>query len=364
MVTDRLSAIDPWLEVLVGAGATDLLLVSGSAPRYRLAGEVFPLTGAPVLSATEIENFVRGLLDPVQLKILDEQRDVDFALTWRNQARLRGSAFTQQAQMAVAMRIIPLIVPTFEALALPPVFGQLANLQQGLVLVTGPTGSGKSTTLAALINRINETRPGVILTIEDPIEYVHPHQRSAVLQREIGQDAPSFDRALRAALREDPDVLLVGEMRDAESVGIAMTMAETGHLVLSTLHTNDAAQTVDRIIDVFPLGREEIGRTQLAASLAAVVSQRLVKRIGGGLVAAYEILLATPPVRNLIREGRSNQISNVLRTGQREGMCTLEASLAGLVASGIVNLDDALAASNRPDEVTSILRQGGGTKAT
>jgi len=361
-VTDRLSAIDPWLEVLVGAGATDLLLVSGSAPRYRLAGEVYPLTGAPVLTADEIENFVRGLLDPTQLKILEEQRDVDFALTWRNEARLRGSAFTQQGHMAVAMRIIPMTVPTFEALALPPVFEYLAELQQGLVLVTGPTGSGKSTTLAALINRINETRPGVILTIEDPIEYVHPHQRSAVLQREIGQDAPSFDRALRAALREDPDVLLVGEMRDAESVGIAMTMAETGHLVLSTLHTNDAAQTVDRIIDVFPLGREEIGRTQLAASLAAVVSQRLVKRAGGGLVAAYEILLATPPVRNLIREGRSNQISNVLRTGQREGMCTLEASLAALVSAGVVLLDDALSVSNRPDEVTSILRQGGGMK--
>ncbi len=361
-MTDRLSAIDPWLEVLVGAGATDLLLVSGSAPRYRLAGEVYPLTGAPVLTADEIENFVRGLLDPTQLKILEEQRDVDFALTWRNEARLRGSAFTQQGHMAVAMRIIPMTVPTFEALALPPVFEYLAELQQGLVLVTGPTGSGKSTTLAALINRINETRPGVILTIEDPIEYVHPHQRSAVLQREIGQDAPSFDRALRAALREDPDVLLVGEMRDAESVGIAMTMAETGHLVLSTLHTNDAAQTVDRIIDVFPLGREEIGRTQLAASLAAVVSQRLVKRAGGGLVAAYEILLATPPVRNLIREGRSNQISNVLRTGQREGMCTLEASLAALVSAGVVLLDDALSVSNRPDEVTSILRQGGGMK--
>jgi twitching motility protein PilT len=266
--------------------------------------------------------------------------------------------------MAVAIRIIPMAIPTFEALALPPVFEQLANLAQGLVLVTGPTGSGKSTTLAALINRINETRPGVILTIEDPIEYVHTHQRAAVLQREIGQDTPSFDRALRAALREDPDVLLVGEMRDAESVGIAMTMAETGHLVLSTLHTNDAAQTVDRIIDVFPLGREEVGRTQLAASLAAVVSQRLVKRAGGGLVAAYEILLATPPVRNLIREGRSNQISNVLRTGQREGMCTLEASLAALVAGGVVHLADALAVANRPDEVTAILRQQGGARPT
>ncbi len=361
-MTNRLSTIDPWLEVLVGAGATDLLLVSGSAPRYRLAGEVYPLNGVPVLLATEIENFVRNLLEPTQLKILEEQRDVDFALTWSNKARLRGSAFTQQGQMAVAMRIIPMAVPTIEELAMPAIFEQLASLRQGLVLVTGPTGSGKSTTLAALINRINETRPGVILTIEDPIEYVHPHQRSAVLQREIGQDAPSFDRALRAALREDPDVLLVGEMRDAESVGIAMTMAETGHLVLSTLHTNDAAQTVDRIIDVFPLGREEIGRTQLAASLAAVVSQRLVKRAGGGLVAAYEILLATPPVRNLIREGRSNQISNVLRTGQREGMCTLEASLAALVSAGVVLLDDALSVSNRPDEVTSILRQGGGMK--
>ncbi len=361
MPVDRLEAIDPWLEVLFEAHATDLLLVGASAPRYRHGGEVRELAGAPVLSGPEIDQFVRGLLEPSQLAILDEQGDVDFAFSWRDRARLRGSAFIQRGEMAVAIRIIPFEIPSFSRLGLPPVFEHLAQLNQGFVLVTGPTGSGKSTTLASLIDRINEDRAGTILTVEDPIEFIHPHKRCAVLQREIGSDSPNFERALRSALREDPDVLLIGEMRDAESVGIAMTMAETGHLVFSTLHTNDASQAVDRIIDVFPEGREDAGRNQLASSLAAVVSQRLVKKIGGGVVAAFEVLIATSSIRNLIREGRSNQIPNLLRTGQRDGMCTLEVSLSELVRDGIVTLDNALQETTKPDELMTILKQGGQT---
>src|SRR6202167_3465718 len=210
--------------------------------------------------------------------------------------------------------MIPSRVPSFAELDLPPTAEWLSQLPRGFVLVTGPTGSGKSTTLAAIIDRINETRACHILTIEDPVEYVHYHKQSAVTQREIGLDSPSFDRALRSALREDPDVLLLGEMRDIESIQIALTMAETGHLVFATLHTNDAAQAVDRIIDVFPDWRQDQIRTQLSASLAAIVAQRLVPRIGGGMVAAFEVLIATNPVRNLIREGKTNQLRNLMTT--------------------------------------------------
>jgi twitching motility protein PilT len=222
---------------------------------------------------------------------------------------------------------------------------------RGFVLVTGPTGSGKSTTLASIIDRINETRPVHILTIEDPVEYVHNHKMAAVSQREIGLDSPSFQRALRSALREDPDVMLIGEMRDIDSIQIALTMAETGHLVFGTLHTNDAAQAIDRIIDVFPAWRQEQTRVQLAASLSAIFAQRLIPKIGGGVVAAFEVLVATSPVRNLIREGRSNQLSNVMFTNAKEGMQMLENSLAQLIVDGIVTYDDALAASAHPKEL-------------
>ena len=223
------------------------------------------------------------------------------------------------------------------------------------MLVTGPTGSGKSTTLASIIDRINETRACHILTIEDPVEYVHNHKLSAVSQREIGLDSPSFDRALRSALREDPDVLLIGEMRDIESIQIALTMAETGHLVFATLHTNDAPQAIDRIIDVFPAWRQEQTRVQLSASLAAVVAQRLVPRIGGGMVAAFEVMIATNPVRNLIREGRSNQLLNIMTTNQKEGMRTLETSLAELIVAGTVTYENALDVSAHPKELARAL---------
>ncbi len=266
---------------------SDLLLVSGSKPRVRVDGGLRPLESAQVLTGTEISELVHDMLSPDQEAILEEHQDVDFSLSWQDKARLRGSAFHQRGELALALRMIPSEIPSFEELGLPPIAEWLARLPRGLVLLTGPTGSGKSTTLASIIARINETRALHILTIEDPVEYVHDHNLSAVNQREIGLDSPSFERALRSALREDPDVLLVGEMRDLESIQLALTLAETGHLVFSTLHTNDAAQAIDRIIDVFPAFRQEQIRVQLAASLGAVIAQRLVpedrRRDGGRL---------------------------------------------------------------------------------
>ncbi len=308
------------------------------------------------MSGGEVDEIVRSLLDPAQVEIFDEHLDVDFSFSWQDKARLRASAFTQKGQTALALRMIPSRIPGFEELGLPPVADWLATLPRGLVLVTGPTGSGKSTTLASIIDRINETRSLHVLTIEDPIEYVHSHKMSAITQREIGLDSPSFDRALRSALREDPDVMLLGEMRDTESIQIALTMAETGHLVFATLHTNDAAQAIDRVIDVFPDWRQDQIRVQLSASLAAVIAQRLIPRVGGGRVAAFEILVANHPVRNLIREGKSNQLLNVMSTSQGEGMQPLEVSLATLINAGTITHDDALEVSVHPKELERTLK--------
>lgn len=351
----RYERINPWLEVLWEQRGTDLLLAGGSPPRLRVDGDLQPL-GVESLTGTEIGEIVAALLTSEQRAVLDEQKDVDFSLTWEDRARLRGSAFYQREELAVALRMIPAEIPSFDELGLPPVAEWVARLPRGLVLLTGPTGSGKSTTLASMIDRINSTRAVHVLTIEDPIEYLHSHNRSAVNQREIGVDSPSFERALRSALREDPDVLLVGEMRDLESIQLVLTMAETGHLVFSTLHTNDAAQAVDRIIDVFPAHRQDQIRVQLAGSLSAVIAQRLVPKIGGGMVAAFEVLVANHPVRNLIREGKTNQLLNVMTTNQQEGMGTLEANLADLVQANVVTFDDALSISSHPKELERLLR--------
>jgi len=271
------SGIEPWLDKLWEAGGSDLLLSGNSAPRIRVDGALRPLEGAPILTGPQIDEIAQPLLTPGQLEIFKDQLDVDFAFSYSDRARIRGSIFTQRGQTALALRIIPARIPTFDDLGLPPAATWVSEQPRGFVLVTGPTGSGKSTTLAAIINKINETRAAHILTIEDPVEYVHNHKTSAVSQREVGLDSPSFDRALRSALREDPDVLLIGEMRDIDSIQIALTMAETGHLVFATLHTNDAPQAIDRIIDVFPAWRQEQTRVQLASSLSAIIAQRLVR---------------------------------------------------------------------------------------
>jgi twitching motility protein PilT len=355
MVKVNSRPIDEWLRVVWNRGGTDLLLVAGSPPRVRIDGALAPIEGELELSGERIDAILHEILDPALRAQFENEHDVDFSFSWGDLARIRGNAYRQKTDVALALRIIPSKIPSFLELGLPPVATEMASMPRGLVLVTGPTGSGKSTTLAAIIEHINETRAVHVLTIEDPIEYVHTHKRAAISQREVGVDSPSFERALRSALREDPDVLLVGEMRDLETIQIALTMAETGHLVFATLHTNDAAQALDRIVDVFPGERQAQIRVQLAASLAAVVAQRLVQRPGGGLVAAFEVLLASHAARNLIREGKSNQLRNVMTMSQQDGMRTLEMSLADLVERSTITVEDAFAASAHPKELETAL---------
>ena len=341
-----------WIGILWDQKGTDLHLVDGSSPLIRRGGRLERLEVERDLTGTEIGGFLAALFDGDQRKQFEDHREVDFALAWESKARLRGNAFYQRGEPSLALRIIPETVPGFDELGLPQSVRNLATLPQGLVLFTGPTGSGKSTSMAALIDWINGNRACHILTIEDPIEYVHHHQMSIVNQREIGSDAVSWDRSLRSALREDPDVILVGEMRDTDSISITLTLAETGHLVFSTLHTNDASQALDRIVDVFPAERQAQIRMQLAGSLSGVIAQRLVPKADGkGLIAAYEVLIATHAVRNLIREGKTRQIRNVITTSQGDGMMTLEMSLSRLVAAGQVRHDDAVNRAIYPNEV-------------
>ncbi len=343
--------IDPWLQLLWERGGTDLMLTADSPPRIRVDGRLRAIQGEAVQSGEMLEKLIGELLGPDIMEGLAQSRDTDFSFSWRDVARLRGNAFKQRGEVALALRMIPSSIPTFEELGLPSIATWLAELPRGLVLVTGPTGSGKSTTLASIIDYVNEHRELHILTVEDPIEYVHEHKASVVNQREIGLDCQTFEGALRSALREDPDVLLVGEMRDLESIHIALTMAETGHLVFATLHTNDTAQALDRIIDVFPDDRRDQIRVQLAASLNAVLAQRLIPRPGYGMVAAFEVLVATPAVRNILREGKTNQLRNAMTTGQQDGMMTLEASMARLIREGLIGYEDALAVTMHPRDL-------------
>ncbi len=351
MVNIDTSTIDPWLELLWDRKGSDLLLAAGSPPRLRLDGALVPIQGVPEMTPDAIDGVIRALLLPVQFESFVKNKDVDFAISWQGRARMRGSAFNQRGSPALALRMIPMQIPSFEELQLPSVISYLANLPRGFVLVTGPTGSGKSTTLASIIDYINENRAVHVLTIEDPIEYLHNHKRALVNQREVGVDTPSFERGLRASLREDPDVMLIGEMRDLESISIALTMAETGHLVFGTLHTYDAPQAIDRVIDVFPADKKDLIRIQLAGSLAAVVAQRLVNRVNGGRVGAFEVLLANNACRALVREGKTYQLRNVISTSQREGMQTLEMSLIELISAGTISYDAALEVSMYPKDL-------------
>jgi len=343
--------IDSLLDALWNARGTDLLLTAGLPPQGRVHGELTSVHGAPVLTGADTDALLAELLTDEQAAAWDAQHEYDFSFSWRDDARIRGNAFSQRGQTTIALRMIPRDIPTMQQLGLPPVLTNFAAQHQGLVLVTGPTGSGKSTTLAAVIDQINTHRACHIITVEDPIEYVHEHKRSAVNQREVGSDTGSFPDALRSALREDPDVLLVGEMRDLESIRFALTIAETGHLVFATLHTNDTAQSLARIIDVFPAEQQAQVRVQLAAALTGIVYQRLIPRIGGGLVAAYEVLVADSAIRNLIKEGKTHQLRNSVVTGQREGMVTFEQSLSSLVQNGLITYEDAVSRSLYPKDV-------------
>jgi len=332
-------------------GGTDIHIVADAPPMFRIDGQLRPVAEAAPLSAEDVEDIVTTMLPTEMQETLLERRAVDFSFSWGTETRYRGNAFRERGSLAMALRAIPFEIPTPEALLLPPVLSDLSRRRQGLVLVTGPTGSGKSTTQAALIGLINRTERRHVITLEDPIEYVHHHDRSIVAQREIGLDALTFQDGLRSALREDPDVVLVGEMRDPESIATTLTVAETGHLVFATLHTNDASTALDRIVDVFPPERQAQIRVQLAASIEAVVAQRLVPRIGGGLVAAFEILLANSAARGLIRDGKTHQIRNVISQGVRDGMQTLEQSLSALLQHGLITEQDALDHAVLPKEV-------------
>ncbi|MCL6007580.1 type IV pilus twitching motility protein PilT [Neisseria meningitidis] len=316
--------------------ASDLHLSSGISPMIRVHGDMRSIN-LPEMSAEEVGNMVTSVMNDHQRKIYQQNLEVDFSFELPNVARFRVNAFNIGRGPAAVFRTIPSTVLSLEKLKAPSIFQKIAESPRGMVLVTGPTGSGKSTTLAAMINYINETQPAHILTIEDPIEFVHQSKKSLINQRELHQHTLSFANALRSALREDPDVILVGEMRDPETIGLALTAAETGHLVFGTLHTTGAAKTVDRIVDVFPAGEKEMVRSMLSESLTAVISQNLLKtRDGNGRVASHEILIANPAVRNLIRENKITQINSVLQTGQASGMQTMDQSLQSLVRQGLI----------------------------
>jgi len=354
----KTDALDPLLRYLWQYGATDLHLSAGGVPRVRIDGKLLSITDAPVSSVEFLTQVLDELLSEDDQRDLTGARQLDFAFNWGETARFRANAFYQLDAPALALRLIPTDIPSPEQLGLPAVCGQLVNRPHGLVLVTGPTGSGKSTTLAAMIGWINQNKPVHILTIEDPVEYIHPSKMALVNQREVGADATSFAEALKAALREDPDVILVGEMRDVETISLTLTLAETGHLVFATLHTNDASQTVDRVIDVFPADQQDQIRTQFSMALAAVISQRLVPKIGGGRVAAYEVLLGTSAVSNLIREGKVRQLRNIISTSQRDGMMVLEQSLGNLLTQGVISVEEAIASSVHPEDISNLHTAG------
>ena len=345
------AGIDSWLEELWEARGTDLLITSGAPPLIRVDGEMVPVSNGRSFTPVTAEWVVKQVVGEDLVARYENELEVDFAFSWKDRARIRCNAFHQRGSCAMSLRIIPFEIPGFAQLGIPPAVEALVELPMGLVIVTGPTGSGKSTTLAAMLDYINRYRRCHIITIEDPIEYVHANHRSAVSQREVGSDTESFDRALRSVLREDPDVLLVGEMRDQESIATTLTIAETGHLVFATLHTNDSAQALDRIVDIFPADRRDQVQVQLASTLEGVVYQRLVPRIGGGLVAAYEVLIANHAIKNLVREGKTRQMRNVIATHQAEGMQTLEMGLNELVAAGLIDIEAALRVSLYPKEL-------------
>ena len=336
------------LAASVSQGASDLHLSAGLAPRMRVDGEVLPLDW-PVLSATQVADLLSPILHKHQQKDFETSLETDFSFDLPGVARFRANVFCQHRGLGAVFRAIPSRVQSLEALGLGDIFRRIAELPRGLVLVTGATGSGKSTTLAAMVDYLNSTRQQHILTLEDPIEFVHEPRKALISQRQVHRDTHSFSTALRSALREDPDVILVGELRDLETIRLALTASETGHLVFGTLHTNSAAKTVDRLVDVFPAGEKAMVRSMLSESLQAVVSQVLVKKVGGGRVAAHEIMLGTPAIRNLIREDKVAQMYSAIQTGGSLGMQTLDMCLKDLVTKGLISREHAREKARTPD---------------
>jgi twitching motility protein PilT len=343
--------IEDLLRALVERGASDLHIKAGSAPGFRVDGEMRPQAEFGKLTPDVTSDLARQLMSPDQWERYQKEKDIDFSYAVKDLARFRVNCLHQRSTSGIVVRVIPDQIPDHKKLGLPQICLDLAAKPRGLVLVTGPTGSGKSTTLAAMIDYINQTEHGHILTMEDPLEFVHPDKKCYVTQRQIGQDCPSFREGLRRALRQDPDVILIGEMRDLETISMAISAAETGHLVFGTLHTTSAISTVDRIIDVFPTDSQQQVRVQMSSTLQGVVSQTLVSKVGGGRVAAREILVATDAVKSLVREGKSAQILNLMQMGKQYGMTTLEDELLRNYAEGLITGDDAIAKANRPEDV-------------
>ena len=344
------------LQLTIDKTASDLHIIAGIPPTLRIDGELAPIPNEAFLVPEVVSAHLKEVLSAEQLERLTVNKEIDFSLPFSDKARFRVNAYTQKGSFAVAFRRIPLAIPEIDALGLPKIIHSFTTLKQGFILVTGPTGHGKSTTLAAMINEINKTRATHIVTIEDPIEFVFRPEKSIISQREMRADTHSWQVALRSVLREDPDVVLVGEMRDYETIAAALTVAETGHLVFATLHTNSAAQTIDRIVDVFPDEQQRQVRLQLSNVIEAVFSQRLIPALAGGRVVAYEVMLGTTAIKTAIREGKTHQIDSILQTSQEIGMNTIETSLAAFVKDGRISLEVAQSYSLRPEQLTRLVR--------
>jgi twitching motility protein PilT len=353
-------SIPELLDIVMERDASDLHLTVGSPPVVRVHGDLVPLTQYPPLTSQAVQAMIYAILPQRKREKLEEDLELDMSYAVPGKSRFRVNVYFQRDSLGAAFRLIPMSIRKATDLGLPSVVEEFARLPRGLVLVTGPTGSGKSTTLAALVDVVNQERACHIMTVEDPIEYLHRHKRSIVNQREVGSDTHGFAQALKHVLRQDPDVILVGEMRDLETIGTAITAAETGHLVFATLHTQDAPQSIDRVIDVFPAHQQQQVRVQLSTTLQGVATQQLLQTADGkGRVVASEVLVATAAVRNLIREGKTHQIYSVMQAGGRFGMQTMDASLAGLVRAGKVSPELALDRCHDPEELTRLVGPGG-----
>ena len=354
---DYLTKLKEYLELTVKEQASDLHFSTGHPPLLRINGKLVPLVKYKVLTGEEVKELGLALLNPEQQKRFAEDKEVDFSYNFEDRVRFRVNIFRQRGDVSVAMRLIPAKIRTVDELNLPPILHEFTRPSQGFVLVTGPSSHGKSTTLAALVDEINHTRADHIITIEDPIEYIFEDDRAVIDQREVYQDTLSFSRALRATFRQDPDVIMVGEMRDPETMAIAITAAETGHLVFATLHTNSASQTIHRIVDSFAAEQQDQVRAQLSGSLLGVISQRLVPCLKGGLIPACEIMLSTPAVTNLIRENKIHELPMVIETSGEAGMISLNRSLADLVKKKEISLENALIYSLNPSELRLLVRR-------
>ena len=355
--------IEGALRHMVHVGGSDLHVASGAPPTVRKDGNLVPLDGLPLLHPEAIQRTLYAILTQKQRETFERNLELDFAYAIRGLARFRVNMYQQRDSLGAVLRVIPSEIKPLESLGVPSVVANFANLARGLVLVTGPTGSGKSTTLAAIVDLANRTRSDHIMTVEDPIEFLHQHKKSLVNQREVGSDTHSFANALKHVLRQDPDIILVGEMRDLETISVALTAAETGHLVFATLHTQDAAQTIDRVVDVFPSHQQPQVRTQLAAAIQGVVCQDLSKRANGpGRVVATEVMVATPAIRNLIREGKTHQIYSAMQAGAQQGMHTMDQDLANLVKAGKITYEQGLEKCHHTEDYNRLAgRSAGGS---